>query len=293
MTEKTILTCAVTGGDDSAKRHPQVPITPKQIADASIEAAKAGAAIVHIHVRNPETGKPSMDLEHYRETVERIRDSSTDVIINLTTGPGARYVPDLDVPNGMAAGSNVRPPMERVRHITALRPEICSLDMGSVNFGSGVLVNTPEQVKVIAQQIQEAGVRTELEIFDIGHMAFARKLLDDGVLQTPALFQFVLGVNWGTPASAEALSLLRGLIPTGIPWSAFGVGRWEFPMVAQSVLMNGHVRVGMEDNFYLSKGVEAKTNAELVERAGTIVALLGRDLATPSEARQLLNLTIP
>ena len=291
MAEKVILTCAVTGGDDSAKRYPQVPVSPREIAESSIEAARAGAAIVHIHVRDPESGKPSMELDLYRETVDRIRDSDTDVAINLTTGPGARFVPDLQVTNGFAEGSNVRPPRERARHITELKPEICSLDMGSLNFGSGALINTPDQVRAIAKEIRSAGVKTEFEIFDTGHMALAQKLLDDDEVERPALFQFVLGVRWGTPATPEAAALLKGLTPHGMPWSAFGVGRWAFPMVAQAILLNGHTRVGMEDNFYLSKGVQARTNAELVERAGHIVSLLGRDLATPQEARRMLGLT--
>lgn len=290
MAGPTILTCAVTGGDDVAHKYPQLPISTEQIADACIEAAQAGAAVVHIHVRDPATGKPSMALELYRDVVERIRLSSTDVIINLTTGPGARFIPSLDETNGFAAGSNVRPASERVKHIVELRPEICSLDMGSLNFGAGALVNTPEQIKVIAGGIAASGAKPELEIFDTGHLALALKMVDDGVVARDAFFQFALGVPWGAPATPEAAAYLKNALPRGSRWAAFGVGRAEFPMVAQAYLLGGHVRVGMEDNFFLDKGVQARTNAELVEKAARVVSVLGGRLATPREARQILGL---
>lgn len=289
MSDAVILTCAVTGGDDVASRYPQLPVTPAQIAQASIDAARAGAAIVHIHVRDPHTGKPSMAAEHYREVVQRIRDSGSDVIINLTTGPGARYVPALDQTNGAAPGSNVRPPHERVRHVIELQPEICTLDMGSVNFGAGALINTATQIQAIAAAIP-ANVKIELEIFDTGHLALARKLIDDGAIAADSIFQFALGIPWGAPASTEAMLLLRNAIGREAIWAAFGIGRHEFPMVAQSLLLGGQIRVGLEDNFYLDKGVQAQSNAQLVERAGNIVAALGRSLATPAQARQRLGL---
>lgn len=289
MSDAVILTCAVTGGDDVASRYPQLPVTPVQIAQASIDAARAGAAIVHIHVRDPHTGKPSMAAEHYREVVQRIRDSGSDVIINLTTGPGARYVPALDQTNGAAPGSNVRPPHERVRHVIELQPEICTLDMGSVNFGAGALINTATQIQAIAAAIP-ANVKIELEIFDTGHLALARKLIDDGAIAADSIFQFALGIPWGAPASTEAMLLLRNAIGREAIWAAFGIGRHEFPMVAQSLLLGGQIRVGLEDNFYLDKGVQAQSNAQLVERAGNIVAALGRSLATPAQARQRLGL---
>lgn len=293
MTVPTILTCALTGGDDAVKRHPQLPVTPEQIAIAAIDVAKAGAAIVHIHVRDPETGKASMELKHYREVVERIRGSSTDVVINLTTGPGARFVPSLETANGFETGSNVRPPADRVRHVLELKPEICSLDMGSLNFGNGALINTAAQISQIADALKGSGVTPELEIFEPGHLALTMKMLSEGTIPEGGFLQFALGVPWGAPATAQMLAYYLGAMPAGMQWSAFGVGRWEFPVVAQSVLLGGHTRVGLEDNFYLSKGVEAETNTQLVEKAANIIHTLGGELATPAVARTLLGLADP
>lgn len=292
MSTPVILTCAVTGGADVAQKYPQLPVTPEEIASECIAAARAGAAIVHIHVRDPETGKPSMELAYYKEVMDRIRRSNTDVLINLTTGPGARFVPDLEVANQGGQGSSVRPVAERVRHVIELKPDICSLDMGSVNFGAGALINTPAQIKVIAQGIRSAGVKAELEIFDSGHVALASQFLKDEVLDPNPLFQFALGIPWGAPATTETMVLLRQLLPHDALWAAFGIGRFEFPMVAQAVLLGGHVRVGLEDNFFLQKGVQANSNAELVEKARQIVCVLGKDLATPSQARELLGLAV-
>jgi len=293
VSHPTILTCAVTGGDDVAHKFPQLPVTPKQIAQAVIESAQAGAAIAHIHVRDPETGKPSMELAYYREVVEIVRSSGVDVILNLTTGPGARFVPDLDETNGVGAGSNVRPPQDRVRHILELKPEICSLDMGSLNFGKGALINTPVQIEAIAAGIREAGALPELEIFDAGHLALAQKMLKDGLIASNAIYQFALGIPWGAPASAEMIAYFKQALPKDAIWAAFAVGRGEFPTVALSHLLGGHVRVGMEDNFYLEKGVQAKSNAELVEKAVRIIRILGGEIATPSQARQILGLEAP
>lgn len=289
MNPNTIITCAVTGGDDTAGRYPSIPVTPRQIADSSIEAAKAGAAIVHIHVRDPETGKPSMALDLYREVMDRIRDSGADVIINLTTGPGARFVPSSEQANTAAPGSNLRLPLERAAHIAELRPEICSLDMGSLNFGQGVLVNVPSHIEQIAAVIRQAGVMPELEVFDMGHIALARHMIDRGLIADP-LFQVVLGVPWGAPATTETLAAMKSLMPHGAPWAAFGIARWEFPMVAQAMLLGGHVRVGLEDNLHIEKGVPAPSNAALVEKAVKIVQLLGSQPATPQQARALLGL---
>jgi uncharacterized protein (DUF849 family) len=286
----TIITCAVTGGDDSVQRHPQVPVTPRQIADAAIEAAQAGAAIAHIHVRDPATGRASMSLDLYREVVDRVRAAKTDVVINLTTGPGGRFVPSLEEHNGFDAGSNVRPPVERVRHILELKPEICSLDMGSLNFGRGALINTPAQIEIIATGIRQAGVRPELEIFEPGHLALARHMISSGAIPQDSFLQFALGVPWGAPATAQMMSYFLGAMPHGMQWSAFGVGRAEFPTVAQAMLMGGHTRVGLEDNFYLEKGVEATSNAQLVEKAVSIIRLLGGEPATAAEARAILGL---
>src|SRR5258708_7617528 len=281
MNKQVIITCAVTGGDDTAGRYPNVPVSPKQIAEAAIEAEKAGAAIVHIHVRDPATGKPSMETALYREVVERIRDSGSPVIINLTTGPGARFIPSDERANTAMDGSNLRPPQERVRHITELRPEICSLDMGSLNFGKGALINIPKHIEVIAAAIRAAGVKPELEVFDSGHIALSLDMIQRGLIGPNPLFQIVLGVPWGAPATTEIMAAMKSLLPSGAQWAAFGISRWEFPMVAQAVLLGGHVRVGIEDNLYLEKGVLAPSNAALVEKAHRTVELLGPSLATP------------
>ena len=293
MHKKIILTCAVTGGDDTGLKYPNVPVTPQEVAQACIDACTAGAAIVHIHVRDPVTGKPSMDLALYREVVDRIRDSGSPVIINLTTGPGARFIPSDSEKNTCADGSNLRTPEERVRHITELRPEICSLDMGSLNFGKGALINVPRHIEVIAAAIRAAGVKPELEIFDIGHLALALHMLEKKLIDPDAMFQMVLGVPWGAPAQTEALAAMKSMLPPGAAWAAFGVGRSQFPMVAQAALLGGHVRVGIEDNLYIEKGVLARDNAALVTRARTLIELLGSHLATPAEARAMLGLVHP
>ncbi|MFC0408816.1 BKACE family enzyme [Roseomonas elaeocarpi] len=290
MARKIILTCAVTGGDDVADRFKAIPVTPAQIAQAAIDSCKAGAAIAHIHVRDPETGKPSMGLHLYREVVERIRDSGSPVIVNLTTGPGARYIPADEGVNQPAPGSNLRGPAERVRHITELRPELCSLDMGSLNFGKGALINIPAHVQAIGAAIREAGVKPELEVFDTGHVALALRMIEKGLLDPQPLFQAVLGVPWGAPATTETMALFKALIPHGSAWASFGIGRHEFPMVAQAVLLGAHARVGLEDNLYLERGVPAENNTVLVERAVHIIRTLGEEVATPDEARAILGL---
>ncbi len=293
MSNKVILTCAVTGAGDTGLKYPAVPVTPAQIADASIEACRAGAAIAHIHVRDPKTGKPSMDVALYREVVERIRDSGCDVVINLTTGPGARFVPSDTMRNTAADGSNLRPPLERVTHIIELKPDICSLDMGSLNFGSGTLINVPRHVEVMAEAIRKAGVMPELEVFDTGHIALALDMMKRGLLDKSSLFQAVLGAPWSAPATPETMMLIKQLMPPGTPWAAFGVGRWQFPMLAQALLLGGHVRVGLEDNLYLEKGVLAPSNAALVECGVKIMRSLGFEPATPTEARRILRIGTP
>jgi len=291
MADKTIITCAVTGSITRPEQHPDLPITPRQIADAAIDAARAGAAIAHIHVRDPATGVPSMELAHYREVVERIRASDTDLIINLTTGPGGRFVPSDDDPKLAAAGSTLVRPERRVEHVVALQPEICSLDLNTMWFGSAVVINTPRNAAIMAAAIRKAGVMPELEVFDSGDIQLAHQLLADGVLARPALFQVVLGIRNGFPATPETLLYARSLLPADAMWAAMGIGRMEFPIVAQACLLGGHVRVGLEDNLYLDKGVLAPSNAALVERAVTIVELLGRSVATPAESRAILGLT--
>lgn len=292
MARSVIVSCAITGGGDTVGKHPAIPVTPAQIAQSSIEAASAGAAIVHIHVRDPQTGKPSLDQNLYAEVTQRIRDSGTDVIINLTTGAGARYIPGDDNPSVGAAGSTVKTPDFRTQHIEALRPEVCSLDVGTFNFGENVFMNTPAHLRKMAANIKAAGVKPELEVFDSGQIRLARHLIDSGLIDAPPLFQICLGIAWAAPATPEAMTFLRDQLPDGAVWASFGIGPAQFPMVAQAVLLGGNVRVGLEDNLYLEKGVFAPTNASLVEKAAKIITLLGANLATPNEARAMLGLPI-
>jgi uncharacterized protein (DUF849 family) len=286
----TIISCAVTGNITTRAHHPELPCTPQEIAKACIDAAKAGAAIVHIHVRYPD-GRPSMELQHYRETVERVRDADSEVIINLTTGPGQRFVPSLDEPKIAAPGTTLMPPEQRVEHVVALRPDMCSLDFNTMYSGSSVVINTPHNLRIMAKLIREAGTLPELECFDSGDIHLARDLLADGTLGPNPFFQLVLGVKYGAAATPATMSYLASLLPAGAGWSGFGVGRWEFPMLAQAWLLGGHVRVGLEDNVYLSKGVLAPDNAALVTKAGSIVEALGGTVATATQARQILRLT--
>jgi uncharacterized protein (DUF849 family) len=231
-----------------------------------------------------------MELAHYREVVERIRASDTDLIINLTTGPGGRFVPSDDDPKVAAPGSTLVRPERRVEHVVALKPEICSLDLNTMWFGSAVVINTPRNAAIMAGAIREAGVMPELEVFDSGDIQLAHQLLADGALARPPLFQVVLGIRNGFPATPETLLYAKSLLPADAMWAAMGIGRMEFPIVAQACLLGGHVRVGLEDNLYLDKGVLAPSNAALVERAVSIVELLGRGVATPAEAREILGL---
>jgi uncharacterized protein (DUF849 family) len=289
MARSVIVSCAITGGGDTVGKHPAIPVTPAQIAQSSIEAAGAGAAIVHIHVRDPQTGKPSLDQALYAEVTQRIRDSGTDVIINLTTGAGARYIPGDDNPTVGAPGSTVKTPDFRTQHIADLKPEICSLDVGTFNFGENVFMNTPAHLRKMAANIKAAGVKPELEVFDSGQIRLATHLIDSGLIDAPPLFQICLGIAWAAPATPEAMTFMRDLLPKDALWASFGIGPAQFPMVAQAVLLGGNVRVGLEDNLYLEKGVYAPTNASLVEKAAKIITLLGATLATPNEARALLG----
>lgn len=287
---KTILTCAVTGNLTRPDQTPHLPITPEQIANECLAAAEAGAAVVHIHVRDPLTGKPSMEIDHYRDVVDRIRRKRADLVINLTTGPGGRYVPSEDDPKIYAPGTTLLPPEKRVEHIALIQPDICSLDLNTMNSGPDVVINTPRNVRKMAAVIRSSGVMPELEIFDSGDLHLARDLINEGTLDGPGLWTFVLGVKYGFSASPETLMYARNQLPAGAIWAAFGIGRTEFPMVAQSWLYGGHVRVGLEDNIYLEKGVLAKGNADLVRKAVDILKSLGGDVATPAEARVLLGL---
>jgi uncharacterized protein (DUF849 family) len=279
MQRKVMISCAVTGSADTPGRNPAVPVTPEQIAQSAIDAAKAGAAIVHIHVRDPKTTRPSMDPALYKEVVDRIRGSGSDVLINLTTGPGARFVPGDEDPQKPGPGTTIKSPAERVRHVVALKPDICSLDMGSMNMGPHVFVNTPPHLEAMALAIRDAGVLPELEVFETGHLLLAKRMIESG-----------LGIAWAQPATPEAMSYMRSLLPATSPWFAFGISLYQFPMVAQAVLLGGHPRVGLEDNIYLEKGKLAPSNAALVEKAGKIIEILGDIVATPGDARAILGL---
>ncbi len=290
MASKTMICCALTGGGDTVGKSQAVPVSPEQIARSAIDAANAGAAIVHIHVRDPATGAPSMSPRLYEETVARIRASGVDVIINLTTGAGARFIPDRDDPSRGAPGSSISAPARRIVHVLQLRPEICSLDMGSLNMANFVFVNTPDHIAEMAIAIEGAGVVPELEVFEAGHIVLARSMQSKGQLKAPGLFQICLGVAWAQPATTDAMIYMQRLLPTGATWFAFGVGPGQFPMVAQAVLLGGHVRVGLEDNLYLEKGRLAPSNAALVEKAAGLIRALGGEVATGAEARGLLGL---
>ncbi|MES3000965.1 MAG: 3-keto-5-aminohexanoate cleavage protein [Pseudomonadota bacterium] len=285
----TILSCAVTGSITTLDQHPGLPCTPEQIANACIGAARAGAAITHIHVRHPD-GKSSMELHHYREVVERVRASDVDVVINLTAGMGGRFVPGTEDPKVAGPGTNFLPPEQRVAHVMELRPEICSLDFNTMNSATAATINTPRNVRIMAGLIREAGTLPELELFDGGDLMLARELLDEGTLQGPGFFQLVLGVKYGAAATPATLAYLKSMLPADCQWSAFGVSRWSFPMLAQSFLLGGHVRVGLEDNIYLEKGVLAPDNAALVAKGKRMIQDLGGRLATPGEAREILGL---
>ncbi len=287
--EKLVITVAVTGGMGDRKSNPNLPVTPREIADSALEAHKAGAAVVHVHVRDPETSLPSSNIKLYQEVMERIRDNS-DMMINLTTGWGARFIPDGKDPIGMAPGSTLCHPEKRIEHVLHLKPEICSLDVGSMDFGPHVFVNYLPYTEFMAQKIQDAGVKPELEVFDMGHIEIAKHLINTGRVKRPPLVQLCMGVKWGMTSTTENMVTMKNALPEDAIWAAFGVGPTGYPSVTQSILLGGNVRVGMEDNFYLEKGVPAKSNRELVEKAVAIMRLLGKEPATVQEARKLLHL---
>jgi uncharacterized protein (DUF849 family) len=289
--QKAIITCAVTGNLTTPEQTPFLPITPLQIADACLGAADAGAAVVHIHVRDPLTGRPSMALEYYQEVVERIRSRNPALILNLTTGPGGRFVPSADDPKVAAAGTTLMVPEKRVEHIAALRPDICTLDLNTMNSGGQVVINTPANVRRMAKVISEAGVKPEIELFDSGDVALMHDLLKDGTLKGPVLCSIVMGVKYGFQPGPETVLYARGLLPAEAQFTAVGIGRASFPSVAQSYLAGGHVRVGLEDAVYLSLGRFAESNAAMVAKARRIVEDLGGEIATFEEARRIVGLT--
>ena len=287
---KTVITCAITGNLTRPEQTPHLPITPEEIAESALLAAEAGAAVAHLHVREPGTGKPSMRLELYREVVERIRARNPQLILNLTTGPGGRFVPSADDPKTAGPGTTLLPPEQRVEHIAALRPEICTLDLNTMNSGAEVVINTPGNVRRMAKVIAAAGVRPEIELFDSGDIALLHDLLEDGTLSSPPLCSFVMGVRYGFQPSPETVLYARNLLPADATFTAIGIGRASFPTVALSYLAGGHVRVGLEDGVYLARGTLAPSNAALVEKARRIVEDLGGQVATPAEARDILGL---
>jgi uncharacterized protein (DUF849 family) len=292
MQAKVILTCAVTGAGDTVGKSPHVPVTPEQIANAALEAASAGATVVHCHVRDPKTGKGSRDVGLYQQVMEGIRAKNTDVIINLTAGMGADVVVgDGERPLEFGPGTDCVGPLERVIHVKELRPEICTLDCGTLNFGDGqsIVIQTPTQLREIAKLIKSYGVKPEMEIFDSGNLWFANQLVKEGLIDDKPLYQLCLGIPWGAPFNTETMAYQKSQLPENAVWASFAIGRQQMHAVAQAVLLGGHVRVGLEDNLWLEKGVLA-TNGSLVEKAVKIIELLGTKVATPAEGREILGL---
>jgi uncharacterized protein (DUF849 family) len=292
---EVFITCAVTGAGDTAGASDRVPVTPEQIADSAIAAARAGAAVVHIHVRDPQTGRGSRDVALYREVVERIRASDVDPVLNLTAGMGGDLVlggEDAPLPLD-DAGTDMAGAAERLVHVEELRPEICTLDCGSMNFAAGgdyVMVNTPGMLRAMARRIRELGVRPELEVFDTGHLVLVKHLIREGLIDEPPLIQLCMGIPYGAPDDPQTLLTLVGQLPRGAVFSAFSIGRMQLPYVALAALAGGNVRVGLEDNLYLSRGVHA-TNEQLVERARTILEAMNVRVLGSDEVRERLALT--
>ncbi len=290
MNREVFITCAVTGGGDTAGRSPHVPVTPQEIADSALEAHEAGAAIVHLHVRDPKTRLGSRDPGLYRELVGLIRERNNDVILNLTGGMGGEILfgpPEVPLPP--APGSDFVGPEGRMSHILELRPEIASLDTGSLNFDEALYATTPTWLRTAAAAYRAAGVRPEIEVFELGHIEMAKQLIREGLIEAPPIFQLCLGIRYGAPATAEAMMALRNALPPDAIWAGFGLGALQMPMAAQAVLMGGNVRVGLEDNLYLDRGVLA-TNAQLVTRAREVIERLGARALGSEETRSKLGL---
>ncbi|WP_147104668.1 3-keto-5-aminohexanoate cleavage protein [Nesterenkonia populi] len=294
MAEPTILTCALTGAGDTAGKSEHVPVTPQQIAESGIEAARAGASVIHIHVRDPDTAQGSRETAYYEEVVERVRESDVDPVINLTAGMGGDLAVDPASPSeslGRVEGTDLVSGLERLKHVEAIRPEICTLDCGTLNFGDGsqIYVGTPDMIREGAARIKELGVKPELELFDTGNLWFANTLHHEGLLADPPMYQLCMGIPYGAPADPGLLNAMVSMVPDGAEWTSFAIGRNQLPWAAQSVLLGGHVRVGLEDNLYLRRGVKA-TNAQLTAEAGRIIDSMGRKVAVPNEAREILGL---
>jgi len=290
MNHDVIITCAVTGAGDTTSRSELVPITPRQVADAAIEAANAGAAVCHIHVRDPQTGQGSRDVALFEETLGLIRDGGVDMVINLTAGMGGDWVPSEADPSLPGPGTDMIGPKERMAHVVACKPDICSLDCGTMNFsGDYTYINTAPFLRTMATMAKDLGVKPELEVFDLGQIRLARKLIDDGLIDAPPMFQICLGIPWGAGADTESMAAMKHALPDDAIWAGFGISRMQMPMVAQAVLLGGNVRVGLEDNIYLDRGVLA-SNGMLVERAVEIIERMGARVVGPDEARAKIGL---
>ncbi len=293
MRKSVFITAAITGSGSTQDRSNLVPRSPKEIADAAIDAAKAGAAIVHCHVRDPDTGAPSRDFSYYREVTDRIRDSDTDVVLNLTAGMGGDMVfGNVEAPLPYSqAGTDMAGASERVRHVAECLPEICTLDCGTMNFAEAdyVMTNTPGMLREMAKKMTALGVRPEIEAFDTGHLWFAKQLVDEGLIEDPVMVQLCMNVPWGAPDDLNTLLAMVNNVPKNWIFSAFSLGRHQMPYVAAATLAGGNVRVGLEDNLWLEKGVLA-TNAQLVEKATSIITRLGPQIMTPKEVREELDL---
>ena len=290
MNNDVIITCAVTGAGDTTSRSDLVPITPRQVADAAIEAAKAGAAVVHVHVRDPDTGQGSRDPALFKEAVDMIRDSGVDMIINLTAGMGGDWVPSEEDPSLPGPGTDMIGPQARLAHVVECKPDICSLDCGTMNFGGNyTYINTAPYLRTMAEITRDLGVKPELEVFDLGQIRLARSLIDEGLVKAPPMFQICLGIPWGAGADTETMSAMKQALPADAIWAGFGISRMQMPMVAQAVLLGGNVRVGLEDNIYLDRGVLA-SNGMLVTRAVEIIERMGARVVGPDEARSKIGL---
>ena len=292
MTKKVMLTAAITGAGDTIEKNPNVPVTPQEIADSAIAAAKAGATVAHLHVRDPETGGISHDTELFREAVRLIRDSDQDVVINLTSGGGGDFIPDLSTPYQAGKGSDMQTPQERHEAIGTLLPEMCTLDCGTYNMGDAVYLSPTDWLREQAKLVKDAGVKPELECFDTGHISFAKQLIKEDLIEGDPLFQFCLGIPWGAENDPETIEYLKTRIPENAHWSAFGIGRMQLPTVEEAAKRGGNVRVGLEDNLYVSKGVKA-TNEALVDKAVEMLKAQDIEPMTPQEAREFYNLRNP
>ncbi len=291
MNYDVIVTCAVTGAGNTLEKNPHVPVTPQEIANSAIAAAKAGAAVAHIHVRDPKTGKGSRDIDLFQEAVDLIRTSDTDIIINLTAGMGGDWVPSDEDPSLPGPGTDMIGPEDRLAHVIKCKPEICSLDCGTLNFGDGneIYISTPPYLRRMASMVQEIGVKPELEVFELGHIRFAKQMIAEGIIDSPPMFQICLGIPWGADQSVDTMKVMKDELPDGASWASFGISRMQMPMAAAAVAMGGNVRVGLEDNIYLDRGVPAK-NEQLVERIVGIIERMGGRTLKADEARAKLRL---